>query len=115
VADNTTNIFQVLTGMKKDFHPMQMEEGVYDYMLNGTVENFDGNGFPIAQNESSNILCTVFPEGYFIIGFVNIIEQNRIIWFLSNPITGDSEIGETQHFENSTGLAQNKILFDDVT
>lgn len=89
---------------------MRMEEGVYDYMLNGTIENFDGNGLPIIQNEGSNIKCTGFPAGYFVVGFVNVIEQNRIIWLLANPTTGASEFGETQHFENCRETAKDGII-----
>lgn len=89
---------------------MRMEEGMYEYMLNGTIEAFDGEGFPIIQNEGSNIKCTGFPVGYNVVGFANIVEQNRIIWFLANPTTGDSEIGETQHFEDCRQNAKDGII-----
>lgn len=107
-------IAQLFTGMVEK-HPMDMEDGDYDFALNAEIEGFDGNGLPIFQNVLSNKLCLNFPEGYVDISFANIIEQNRILWFLYNPTTGKSEIGETltynceQYKENDvfSGLCDN--------
>ena len=60
--------------------------------LNAAVENFDANSINY-QNEAGNEFCLQFPEGYQLIGNHPIYEQNRHIFFLANPDTGDSEIG----------------------
>lgn len=109
MANNIT-VSRTIKGMTRDFHPMQLDELSYGDALNAVVEDFDGNGFPILQNEPSNILCNNFPTDYKVVGFVNIIEQNRVIWFLSNPVTGASEIGETQHFNDCRDYAKDGII-----
>lgn len=96
-------------GMMRDTHPMNLSEGQYDFALNGRIENFDGTGFPVMQNETSNILCTGFPEGYYVAGFINIVEQERILWLLANPSTGGSEIGESRHMANCRETANDSI------
>ncbi len=94
MPDNTTNVGEPLRGMNTDVHPMNLGENGYDFALNAVVEEFSGNGFPLLQNEASNLPFVVFPTGYQVIGFVNVLEQTRIIVFLVNPTTGASEIGE---------------------
>lgn len=110
MANNNKTVARTITGMLKDFHPMIMGEGGYDFALNARVENFDGNGFPIIQNEPSNILCTDFPAGFFSVGFVNIVEQERIIWFLANPSTNESMIAETISMGNCRDNAKDGII-----
>jgi hypothetical protein len=95
VANNSTNISQTVKGQIFDLHPMYFQDGMYGYAKNAMIEGFDGSGFPVVQNEPSNILAVSFPSGSTVVGNINVIEQNRIIWFLYNPLTGDSEIGET--------------------
>ncbi len=79
-------------GMNMDNTPNQINQGVVTYALNAAVENFDANSVNY-QNEPGNELCFDFPEGYHLIGTHFINEQNKHIFFLSNPDTGDSEIG----------------------
>lgn len=110
MANNKINISRTIKGITTDFHPMQMDEVSYGHVLNGMVENFDGNGFPNIQNEPSNLLCTNFPVGYDVVGFVNVVEQGRVIWFLHNPLTNASEIGESQNFENCRDNATNGLI-----
>jgi hypothetical protein len=110
MANTNTQASRVITGMLRDFHPMNMGEGSYDFALNARIENFDGTGLPIIQNETSNILCTGFPEGYFIVGFVNVVEQERVIWFLANPETGGSEIGETKNMSGCKKYAADGFI-----
>jgi len=74
---------------------MYLQDGMYTFAQNAVVEGFDGSGFPIIQNEPSNILSVAFPSGYSVVGNVNVVEQNRVIWFLYNPTTQMSQIGET--------------------
>lgn len=109
MANNQT-ISRTIKGITTDLHPMQMDEVSYGHVLNGVVENFDGNGFPNIQNEPSNLLCASFPAGYKVVGFINVVEQNRVIWFLYNPTTQASEIGESQSFQNCRDNASNGII-----
>src|SRR5271155_1101993 len=97
MENNSRTITTALIGMNFDLHPMDFKEGMYAFGLNGVVEGVDGAGFPIIQNELSNILGVNFPSGSTVVGVLNVVEQNRILWFLYNPITGASEIGETQN------------------
>lgn len=94
MSNNTSNVSTPIKGMNTDVHPMNLGEQGYDYALNAVVEEFSGNGFPLLQNEASNLPCTGFPSGYYVIGYANVIEQQRILLFLTNPTTGVSEIGE---------------------
>jgi hypothetical protein len=94
MPNNTTHISVPLKGMNTDLHPANLTEQGYDFALNAVVEEFSGNGFPLLQNESSTLHCANFPAGYQLIGFVNIIEQDRKIIFLVNTENGRSEIGE---------------------
>lgn len=93
MPDNTSSLSNPVRGMNTDVHPMSLGEQGYDYALNAVVEEFNGNGFPLLQNEASNLPFASFPAGYFVVGFANVIEQQRIILFLSNT-SGGSEIGE---------------------
>src|SRR5688572_33327794 len=79
-------------GMNLDLSVGQIPKGVLSYALNASVENFDNNSTSY-QNEAGNELCLSFPEGYQLIGSHSIYEQNKHIFFLANPETGDSEIG----------------------
>jgi hypothetical protein len=94
MADNNVHISVPIKGMNQDVHPLNLTEQGYDYSLNSVIEEFNGNGFPVLQNESSNLKCVNFPSGYKVVGVVNVIEQDRKILFLSNPTTGFSQIGE---------------------
>lgn len=95
MANTSNNISQTIHGQIWDFHPMHLTEGMYAYAQNAVVEGFDGSGFPVIQNEPSNILSVSFPSGSTVIGYRNIVEQERILWMLYYPSTGMSEIGET--------------------
>lgn len=95
MPNNFTNISQTVKGMNFDFSPMNLTEGMYAFAQNAVVESIDGMGFPVLQNEGSNTLAVSFPSGSTIVGYVNVVEQNRIIWMLSYPESGMSELGET--------------------
>lgn len=83
-------------GMFQDMAPIALKQSQYPYALNAAVEtnSQDGNFFAL-QNEGSNVLATVFPAGYIVIGKRPVPEQNRTIFFLVNPTTETSIIGET--------------------
>jgi hypothetical protein len=80
-------------GLNMDNTPSQIEKGKLTYALNAALENYDSNSINY-QNEPGNEFCLNFPKDYVVIGKYFIPEQNRHIFFLSNPITGDSEIGQ---------------------
>ncbi len=97
---NTSNISVPLKGMNVDGHPMSLDEQSYSYALNAKYEDFDGNGFPIIQNDKSNKLGFRFPDTYKIVGQRYILEQDRLIIFTLNEKTGVSEIGEIHNIHN---------------
>ena len=84
---------QAMLGLNTDSILQQVKPGTLTYALNAQVDSFDGQ-MVTYQNEQSNVLCSEFKTGYKVIGYHNIVEQNRVILFLTNPTTGDSEIGE---------------------
>lgn len=70
----------------------QKPQGSLNYALNAVVENFDG-GSVSYQNELGNELCIQFPEGYHLIGKHFIPNITKHVFMLTNPETGESEIG----------------------
>ena len=79
-------------GLNMDQSVNQIKPGTLTYALNAAVENFDANSVNY-QNEPGNELCITFPDGYSLIGSHLISEKNKNIFFLANPLTGQSEIG----------------------
>jgi len=95
-GEETTNIKQeynsAISGLNMDQSVNQVEKGKLTYALNASVENFDSDSVNY-QNEPGNELCLNFPTGYHLIGTHFIVEQNKHIFFLTNPETEDSQIG----------------------
>lgn len=83
-------------GMDTDNHPSRLSESSYIYALNTALEDFSGNGFPMLQNEPSNLLCTKFKDGYKVVGFKTSIVENKVYFFLTHPEEKRSEIGFIQ-------------------
>jgi hypothetical protein len=79
-------------GLNMDNTPNQIPKGALTYALNASLENFEGS-IVNYQNEQGNEFCVQFPDGYRLIGSYSIYEQSKHIFFLTNPYTGDSEIG----------------------
>jgi hypothetical protein len=79
-------------GMNMDNSINQVPKGALTYALNAAVENFDSNSINY-QNEPGNEFCLSFPKGYQLIGEHFINEQNKHIFFIANPNTGESQIG----------------------
>jgi hypothetical protein len=79
-------------GMDMDSSEAQIVKGKLSYALNAVVENFDSNSINY-QNEPGNIHCLEFPPDYILIGRYFINEQYKHIFFLTNPLTGNSQIG----------------------
>lgn len=95
-GEETTNIRQEFnlgrTGLNMDSSVNQIDKGKLTYALNAALENFDANSVNY-QNEPGNELCLKFPENYHLIGEHFIPEQNKHVFFLTNPETGGSQIG----------------------
>ena len=81
-----------IAGLNLDNTVNQVAKGKLTYALNAAVENFDANSVNY-QNEPGNELCLNFPVGFQLIGTHFINEQNKHIFFITNPDTGASEIG----------------------
>ena len=80
------------TGLNMDQTLNQVKKGQLTYALNAAVENFDANSVNY-QNEPGNELCVTFPSGFVLIGNHFIQEKNKHVFFITNPNTGDSQIG----------------------
>ena len=80
------------TGLNLDQTLNQIQKGKLTYALNAAVENFDSNSVNY-QNELGNEFCVKFPESFVLIGHHFIVEQNKHIFYITNPLTGDSQIG----------------------
>ena len=88
----STNIKVARIGMNLEANLNQLPQGVLSYALNAIVEGFDGKNLAY-QNEPGNTECITFPDGYKCIGRHVIYELNRVVYFLANPDTRNSEIG----------------------
>jgi len=102
------NANQAVTGMNTDLTIGQLPVGTMTYVLNGNISNFDGNEITIG-NDQANIECIQFPENYKVIGVKNITQLNKVVYFLTNPITAFSQIGYT---DNDSCIYN--ILLDDT-
>ncbi len=79
-------------GLNLDQSVSQVPKGKLTYALNASLENYDANSV-FYQNEPGNELCCQFPEDFHLIGNHFIGEQNKHIFFLTNPETKDCHIG----------------------
>jgi uncharacterized protein (TIGR02145 family) len=70
----------------------QIPKGSLTYALNANMENFDASSVNY-QNEPGNEFCLQFPSDYILIGRHFIQEKNKHIFFITNPLTKDSQIG----------------------
>lgn len=93
------NIPSIATvGLNRDNVHSQLTQGQILYALNAVSEGFSGNQVTY-QNDRGNEECLSFPEGYKVIGVKNITPINRVLYWLVNPTTGDSEIGYVDNQE----------------
>jgi len=99
--------------MNTDLNSLNLKVSNYSYALNATVEDISGEEF-ILQNTSSNLLKTIFPEGYHVIGHKNIHEQNRVLYFLINEETNSYIVGEilNKEYEDITDIEKDCINGD---
>lgn len=80
-------------GMTRSRSHYLLDENTYLFMLNGQSVDESGNKLSVS-NEHSNILASLFKEGYKVLNHNNDIVTNTTYFFLTNPITGVSEIGK---------------------
>ena len=85
-------------GMNLDSHEGSLKEQSYTYALNTNIQNGDGDNFHL-QNESSNLLCSKFKDGFKVVGFKKDINTDKVYYFLKNNKTGVSEIGYIENNE----------------
>lgn len=78
----------VSVGLNTEGVITEVNPGQLTYALNANVQNFDGNSITY-QNDCANINCLTFPVGYNIIGVKNITQLKKVMYWLTNPITGD--------------------------
>jgi hypothetical protein len=106
MAANEKKLSSPKQGMNRDSHEAELKETEYSFALNMNFQDEHGNGPVVLQNESSNIKCTGFKPGYKVIGHKYDINGDRTYFFLTNPTTGDSEIGYISSFYTYTDLQQ---------
>lgn len=95
MAKKFSTISQPKQGVVTDYNLIDTPKNSFTYCLNGALESKSADGnFTLVQNDASNILAVNFPEGFVVIGKRRVNEQNRVIYALVNPLTGDSQIGE---------------------
>lgn len=80
-------------GMNRNSHPSEVTAQEYTFALNANIQEGHGDGDLILVNEPSNLKCTGFKEGYFVVKHKFDRVRNRTYFFLTNPETGCSEIG----------------------
>lgn len=98
--ENSSNINQeynvAATGLQMDNSQNNIKKGSLSYALNAAIENFDSNSINY-QIERGTEDCLEFPEGYKVLGRHPIPEKEKIIFFLVNPVTNQSEIGYSEN------------------
>lgn len=99
-------------GMNRNAHPSNLSEQEYRMAYNAKIEDGDGTGTPMLQNEPSNILCSNFKEGYKVVGFKSCVEENKTYFFLTNPDTGCSEIGYIENLPDVEGIENLEVCCD---
>ena len=89
------NINDSLLGMSF-LHPSLLKDGYYSLLVNGNIGSILGD-FQRLTNEPSNILCSMFKDGYKVIGVLPAPSLQISFFFLVNEATQESEIGILNH------------------
>jgi hypothetical protein len=87
-------INQNIAGLNLDSVSWQIKESQVTFAMNANIQSHDGNSTTYT-NEPSNQVCFDFKDilpGFQIVGVRPIIEQERVMVFLTHP-DGRSEIG----------------------
>ena len=108
----SSNIAVGKSGMSKSKHPSTLSEAEYTFALNTNCENESGDGIPMLQNEHSNLLCSKFKVGFKVIGFKNDLNSDLTYYFLTNPVSGESEIGFINNVQNVHNLDDVETICD---
>lgn len=87
------------SGMNKEAHVSNMRPEEYRHAKNANVQNEYGNSYNL-QSEHSNLLASKFKENFKVIGIKNHINKDITYFFLTNPDTGVSEIGQISNIQN---------------
>lgn len=105
---NKQSISAIKKGMNKDASISQVTNAEYLFMVNGNTNNETGEGFNV-QNEPSNRLGVIFPEGYKVVGFVKNQLKERTYYLLTSL---EQDIN-SEHFRRSTiGYVQDSMIND---
>lgn len=101
MADNQNiNLNVSKLGMDLNSREGELKPNSYRYLINGNIQDKGGDIFNIT-NEMSNILCTGFKNGFKVNNVTNIPSLSKAIYFLVNPATQSSEIGEISYINYS--------------
>ena len=94
---------QNIIGLNLDSINWQVKENHITWALNANVQSHDGNSVTYT-NEPGNTECFRFDQdslaGFVVVGFTNIIEQSKVILFLTHP-DGRSRIGQITSINDS--------------
>lgn len=96
-------INQNLIGLNLDAITWQVKENQITWALNANIQAHDGDSITYT-NEPGNTPCYSFAEGqlagFKVVGFTNIVEQSKVILFLTHP-DGRSRIGQITSINDS--------------
>lgn len=106
MAERKANINVGVVGMDRTTFNHHTDEKVYTFQLNGNIETDEQGGIALT-NEHSNLLCSRFKPGYYVIGNKFDVNSNRVYFFLTNPTTGLSEIGYIKYYHSVEDLEDN--------
>lgn len=87
------NVNQSKSGMDLNSRDGELQPTSYRILVNGNIQSKDGAMFTLT-NEPSNILCSKFKLGYKVLNVTTALSLNKTFFFLVNPVTNESEIGE---------------------
>lgn len=93
MASIQESINQPTKGLQLDTYPGNLDATKsYTYAMNARQESEDGNQFNLT-NEPTTTRGVNFPEGFKVIGALNVVELDMTVYWLTNPSTGDCQIG----------------------
>lgn len=79
--------------MNRDNSSFELQKHEYSFSLNSNIHDEHGDGQLLLQNESSNLKCTGFKEGYQVIGHKYDVLSDRTYFWLTSIGFETSEIG----------------------
>ena len=90
------NISQPSVGLATDIAVGQLKNGYITDALNANIQTTSGEEVSYS-NDDANEFCFSVPSGYKVIGVKNLIQLNKVLYFLANPTTNHSQIGYVQN------------------